>query len=80
MNSPSWIATARLAVSVGGKSGSFSATDEWFHRMRPGERKKRPWALFVGRADNRIAVVRRFGDETGRSQILKLSTNWRRRP
>ncbi|EOT10988.1 hypothetical protein PAK_04766, partial [Pseudomonas aeruginosa PAK] len=36
--------------------------------------KKRPWALFVGRADNRIAVVRRFGDETGRSQILKLST------
>ncbi|HFX2591368.1 TPA: hypothetical protein ACLIVW_006014, partial [Pseudomonas aeruginosa] len=42
--------------------------------------KKRPWALFVGRADNRIAVVRRFGDETGRSQILKLSTSWRRRP
>ncbi|MCS7573586.1 hypothetical protein N0006_30490, partial [Pseudomonas aeruginosa] len=43
-------------------------------------KKKRPWALFVGRADNRIAVVRRFGDETGRSQILKLSTSWRRRP
>ncbi|MER0803760.1 hypothetical protein AAA535_24240, partial [Pseudomonas aeruginosa] len=57
MNSPSWIATARLAVSVGGKSGSFSATDEWFHRVRPGERKKRPQALFVGRAGNRIAAA-----------------------
>ncbi|HHN1409914.1 TPA: hypothetical protein ACRM9C_006302, partial [Pseudomonas aeruginosa] len=67
MNSPSWIATARLAVSVGGKSGSFSAMDEWFHRMRPGERKKRPWALFIGRPDNRFAVIRpvRLRDRQG---------------
>ncbi|WP_206512091.1 hypothetical protein, partial [Pseudomonas aeruginosa] len=61
MNSPSWIATARLAVSVGGKPGSFSAMDEWFHRMRPGERKKRPRALFIGRPDKRFAVIGRFG-------------------